>query len=272
MESLAELTGMSQDTLFGYLSQGLYAIGVLIIGLFVIRMITNALKKIFSIRRIDPTLTPFILSLVGWGLKALLVISVASMVGIETTSFVAVLGAAGLAIGLSLQGSLGNLAGGVMILIFRPFKNGDYIEAQGVEGVVDTIDVFATSMTTVDNKKIIIPNGPLSGGVIKNYTAESTRRVDLTIGVGYGDDLPKAIRVLQDMCHSDSRVLQNPEPAFVGVTDFGDNSVNLTVRAWTATENYWGVFFDLNAEMKAVLDKENISIPFPQRDVHIHNS
>ncbi len=244
------------------------AVLVLIIGLSVIRSVSHFLKTVLTGRKVDPTLTPFLVNIVGWGLKALLLISVASMVGVETTSFVALVGAAGLAIGLALQGSLANFSGGVLILIFRPFTTGDYIKAQGHEGVVETIDVFATILTTLDNIKVIIPNGPLAGGAIDNLTAKDIRRVDLSIGIGYQDDIRKAIKALYDMCHTDSRVLKDP-PVFVGVTDYGDSSINLTIRSWVKTPDYWAVFYALNAQIKYTLDENNITIPFPQRDVHI---
>ena len=248
----------------------LLAILVLIIGLSIIRSVTSVVSTLMTKRNIDPTLAPFIVNLISWGLKALLLISVASMVGIETTSFVAVLGAAGLAIGLALQGSLANFAGGVLILIFRPFVKGDYIKAQGFEGVVDTIDVFATVITTLDNKKVIIPNGPLAGGPIDNFTGRDIRRVDLSIGIGYQDDIRDAIKVLTEMCAKNDLVLKDPAP-MVGVTGYGDSSINLTIRPWCKKEHYWDVFFQLNEEIKYTLDANKISIPFPQRDVHIFN-
>lgn len=254
-----------------YGPQLLLAIAFLIVGLSMIKSVTKLTRSLMIKHEVDPTLTPFFVNLIGWGLKALLLISVASMVGIETTSFVAVLGAAGLAVGLALQGSLANFAGGVLILIFRPFTKGDYIEAQGVQGVVESIDVFATIITTVDNKKVILPNGPLAGGTIDNYTGHSKRRVDLSVGIGYNDDIRNACKVLQDMCSTSPKVINNPEAPFVGVTDYGDSSINLTIRAWTNTEDYWSVFFELNEKIKYTLDEHNISIPFPQRDIHVFN-
>ena len=246
------------------------ALIILVMGLSIIKSFTRFIRNTMEARKVDPTLAPFIVNLFSWGLKALLLISVASMVGVETTSFVAVLGAAGLAVGLALQGSLANFAGGVLILIFRPFVKGDYICAQGFQGSVDTIDVFATVVTTLDNRKVIIPNGPLAGGPIDNYTAMDIRRVDLTIGIGYNDDIRNAIKVLTAMCANHPKVLKDPAP-MVGVTDYGDSSINLTIRPWSKTSDYWDVFFDLNEQIKYVLDENKISIPFPQRDVHIYN-
>ena len=246
------------------------ALVVLVVGLWFVGKTTNLVRSVFEKRNIDPTLRPFLANLVSWLLKALLLISVASMVGIETTSFVAVIGAAGLAVGLALQGSLANFAGGVLILIFRPFSKGDYIVAQGDEGIVERIDVFATVINRLDNQRVILPNGPLAGGMIRNATGESTRRVDLSIGISYSDDIRKACQTLTQMCSNHPKVLKDPAP-FVGVTDYGDSSINLTVRPWCKTQDYWDVFFDLNEQMKYTLDEAGFSIPFPQRDVHIFN-
>lgn len=244
------------------------AIIVLIIGLSVIKSINNFLRHVFIKRELDPTLTPFIINLVSWIFKALLLVSVASMVGIETTSFVAMLGAAGLAVGLALQGSLSNLSGGVLILMFRPFKQGDTIEAQGQKGTVDTIDIFSTIVRTPDNKKIIIPNGPLVGGTITNYTSSTTRRVDLKIGIGYSDDVKKASQLLLNMCKNHPLVLAEPAP-FVGVDSYGDNSINLVIRPWSKTEDYSAVYYQLNEQIKEILDANKISIPGPQREIRI---
>ncbi len=248
----------------------LLAILVLFIGLSIIKSIVRFLNTIFVRRHIDPTLTPFILNVVGWVLKILLLISVASTIGVETTSFMALIGTAGLAIGLALQGSLANFAGGVLILIFRPFVKGDFIQAQGHEGFVQTIDIFATNITTLDNKKVVLPNGPLAGGTINNFTSQKTRRVDLTIGISYNSDIRTAIKVLTEMCSQHPDVHKDPEP-WVKVCTYGDSSINLVIRAWTNTENYWPVYFDLNEQIKYTLDENKISIPFPQRDVHIYN-
>ncbi|MCJ8275659.1 MAG: mechanosensitive ion channel [Bdellovibrionales bacterium] len=244
------------------------AILVLFIGLSVIKSVTKVISNILVSRNFDETLRPFLTNLVGWTLKVLLIISVASMVGVETTSFVATLGAATLAIGLALQGSLANFAGGVLILIFRPFQKGDYISCQGEEGIVEKIDVFATVIHTLDNRKVIVPNGPLAGGVIDNFTAENNRRVDLSIGIGYNDDIKQACQVLTEMCNKHPKVLKDPA-AFVGVEGYGDSSINLTIRPWCKTDDYWDVFFDLNEQIKYTLDEAKISIPFPQRDVHL---
>lgn len=271
MENIQAYTDKAIEMGMEYGPKFLLAIIVLFVGLSIIGSLTKLIKNIMIQRKVDETLIPFVTNLIGWGLKALLLISVASMVGVETTSFVAVVGAAGLAVGLALQGSLANFAGGVLILIFAPFKKGDYISAQGHEGIVDSIDVFATIIITLDNRKVIIPNGPLAGGSIDNYTGEGLRRVDLSIGIGYNDDIKNACAVLQDMCSKHQKVQSQPEPPFVGVTDYGDSSINLTIRSWCKTEDYWTVFFDLNKQIKYTLDENKISIPFPQRDVHLFN-
>ena len=219
--------------------------------------------------KIEESLKRFLLSLIGITFKALLLISVASMLGIATTSFIAVLGAAGLAVGLSLQGSLSNFAGGVLIILFKPFKVGDFIDAQGHNGSVDSIQVFNTILKTPDNKTIIIPNGNLSNGSITNYTMEDRRRVDMTFGIGYNDDIKKAKEVLHSLINADKRILTDPEPMVV-VSELGDSSVNFTVRVWANTSDYWGIFFDMQENVKLEFDKQKISIPFPQTDVHLY--
>jgi small conductance mechanosensitive channel len=219
----------------------------------------------------EPTLAQFLANLVSVGLKALLLISVASMVGIETTSFIAILGAAGLAVGLALQGSLANFAGGVLVLLFKPFKVGDFIDAQGVMGTVAEIQIFNTVIKTGDNKRIIVPNGSISNGIITNFSAEETRRVDFVFGIGYDDDIAKAKGVLERLFTSDERVFSDPAPLIV-VSSLGDSSVNITVRAWAKASDYWGVFFGMTELVKITFDQEGISIPYPQRDVHLHGN
>lgn len=241
----------------------------LVIGLWVIRLIVKVFDKTLTRAAVETSLHKFLLSLVGISLKTLLIISVISTLGVATTSFVAVLGAAGLAIGLALQGSLANFAGGVLILLFRPFKVGDFITAQGYSGTVNEIQVFQTILKTPDNKTIIIPNGGLSNGSVTNFSTEKTRRVDMVFGIGYADDLLKAKNLLTEMAKSDERVLATPEPLIV-VGELADSSVNFTVRLWTKSEDYWGVFFDMQERVKLQFDREGISIPFPQQDVHMH--
>jgi len=247
------------------------AIVVLIIGGWVIKGLTRAIGKMMDKSKMDESLKPFLKGLVGMLLKALLIISVLGMLGIEMTSFIAILGAIGLAIGLALSGTLQNFAGGVMILIFKPFKIGDLIEAQGYLGLVKEIQIFNTILTTLDNKTIIIPNGGLSTSSMTNYSTEEERRVDWTIGIAYGDDVDKARTVIKRLCDEDSRILKNPE-VFIQVSELADSSVNFTVRAWVKAPDYWGVFFDLNEKVYKTFGTEGLNIPFPQMDVHVHKN
>jgi len=267
-EKLQEFIDMGIEYAVLYLPKLVLAIIFLVVGLFVISKITKAVNKILNAKNIDLSLSNFLTSLIGWTLKALLFISVISMVGVATTSFVALIGAAGLAVGMALQGTLSNFAGGVMLMLFKPFKTGDFIVAQGEKGTVRTVDVFATHLNTLDNRRVILPNGPLASGPIVNVSAEDNRQVLLSVGIGYEDNIKTALDALTKMCHEHPKVLKTPE-SFVGVTDYGDSSINLTIRAWVGKENYWPVFFDLNKNIKPTLDKAGISIPFPQRDVHM---
>ncbi len=244
------------------------AIIVLIIGLWIIKIIMKNMKKVMEKRDMDESLKPFLLSMISILLKILLFISVLTMVGVQMTSFIAILGAAGLAVGLALSGTLQNFAGGVMILIFKPFKVGDFIEAQGYMGVVKEIQIFVTILTTPDNKTIIIPNGGLSTSSLTNFSAEFTRRVDWTFGIAYGDDFDKAKAMILDMLKGDKRILVDPEP-FIALGEMADSSVNITTRAWVKGEDYWGVFFDMNEKFYKSADKHGLSIPFPQLDVHL---
>lgn len=244
------------------------AIITLIIGLLVIRGVGKLLTISMERSKVDPTLIPFMSSLVSWMLKALLFISVASMVGIATTSFIAVLGAAGLAIGLALQGSLSNFAGGVLLMIFKPYKVGDLIESQGHLGVVKEVQIFNTIILSPQSKRIIIPNGAVSNGSIVNYTAEGKIRVDLIIGVSYGADIDQTKEVLMAVLQANDKVMKEPAP-FVGVSEMADSSVNFAVRPHCLPEHYWNVYFEVNEAVKKALDNNSISIPFPQRDVHL---
>lgn len=247
------------------------AIVVLIIGLSVVKYISKAFNKNLVKREVDESLRPFLTSMVSTLLKVMLVISVAGMVGIEMTSFVAILGAAGLAIGLALQGSLSNFAGGVLILILKPFKVGDFIEANGNAGVIREIQIFYTYMTTGQNQEIIIPNGSLSNNAVKNFSFHGTRRIDMTFGIGYTDSIDEAKKILNDIISSDERVLK--DPAFsIFIEALADSSVNFHVRAWSSNSEYWNIVNGLNEKVKKAFDAANIGIPFPQMDVHVHNS
>lgn len=247
----------------------LLALVTLIIGWSLIGLVMSILDKGLEKKGMEITLRGFLRNLGNTLLKAMLLISVASMVGIETTSFVAVIGAAGLAIGLALQGSLSNFAGGVLILIFKPYKIGDVIQAQGEIGCVKEIQIFTTQLLTPDNKRIIIPNGPLANGNITNFSAEENRRVDFVFGIGYNDDIDKARSVIRSIVDADERIHKDPEP-FIVVSELADSSVNFTVRVWAAGSDYWGIFFDTTEKVKKAFDSEGISIPYPQQDVHMH--
>ncbi len=248
----------------------LMAVLTLIIGLMVIKMIVGVASKLMKKRNVDESLRPFFTSMIGVALKICLIIAVVGMVGVETTSFVAILGAAGLAVGMALSGTLQNFAGGVMILIFKPFRVGDVIEAQGFTGGVNEIQIFNTILKTPDNKTIIIPNGGLSNSAMVNYTTEGQRRVDWTVGIGYGDSTEKAREVLMAMIKADSRILSEPAP-FIGVSELADSSVNFAVRCWVKTPDYWDVFFNMNEQVYNTFEKEGLNIPYPQMDVHVHN-
>lgn len=245
------------------------AIIVLILGFGIIKLLTSALNKGMTRSKVDESLKPFLIGLFSNILKVLLVISVVGMLGVEMTSFIAILGAAGLAVGMALSGTLQNFAGGVMILIFKPFKVGDVIDAQGYIGSVAEIQIFNTILKTPDNKTIIIPNGGLSTSSMTNFSTEPQRRVDWTFGIGYGDDAVKAKTVLKRLCDEDTRILKDPE-VFIAMSELADSSVNFVVRAWVESADYWGVFFDMNEKVYQVFAEEGLNIPYPQMDVHVH--
>ena len=243
------------------------ALLVLIIGLWIIKLIVKGLKKTLKGRDLDESLKGFVLSLLSWGLKALLIITVLGQLGVKTTSFVAIIGAAGLAVGLALQGSLANFAGGALILLFKPFKIGDLIQAQDAIGVVKEIQIFVTKLITPDNKEVIIPNGALSNGNITNFSSTGSLRVDLTVGISYADDIEKAKTVIMETLLSDPKVLKTPAPT-VAVGELADSSVNILVRPHATVDNYWDVYFNSLEKVKVALDNAGIEIPFPQRVVH----
>ncbi|MCK4530740.1 MAG: mechanosensitive ion channel [Candidatus Marinimicrobia bacterium] len=258
------------ETVALYGPKFLGGIAVLIIGGFVIKAINKSFIKILDKRKIDPSLAPFLKGIVSILLKVLLFISVMAMVGIEMISFTALIGAAGLAVGLALSGTLQNFAGGAMILIFKPFRVGDFIDAQGYMGTVSEIQIFNTHLKTVDNKTIIIPNGGLSTGSMTNFSVEPRRRVDWKFGIAYGDSADKAKEVIKGLCDADERILKDPE-VFIAISELGDSSVNFVVRAWVNAADYWGVFFAMNENIYNTFAKEGLNIPFPQMDVHVHN-
>lgn len=270
METISKFFEENTGLIIGYATDVLLALIVLIIGLYVIKKIVRGIKKTMTKKGFDPSLTPFLAGMLGATLKVLLALSILGMVGVEVTSFVAILGAAGLAVGLALSGTLQNFAGGVMILIFKPFKVGDVLEAQGFIGSVSEIQIFNTIMKSWDNKTIIIPNGGLSTGSMVNYSTESTRTVEWIFGIGYDDDIDKAREIINSVVYSDDRVID--KTPFINLNELGDSSVNFKVRAKVNSPDYWGVTFDMTERVKKAFDKEGITIPYPQRDVHIHNN
>lgn len=268
LDSMNSLWDNYSPLIVEYGTSLIYALIVLLIGLWIVKMITGSMKKMMLKSKMDDSLVPFLSSLVGTILKILVVISALGMLGIEMTSFIAILGAAGLAVGMALSGTLQNFAGGVMLLIFKPFKVGDFITAQGHSGVVKEIQIFNTIMNTPDNKIIIIPNGGLSTGSMTNFSMMETRRVDWTFGIAYGDDVDKAEAVLQKLIDADKRILKDPA-SFIAVSELADSSVNFVVRSWVNAADYWGVYFDMNKAVYKTFPKEGLNIPFPQMDVHL---
>ena len=244
-------------------------IAILGIGWFMSRFATRLTRNALTRNHVDATLVGFVSNLTYMSLMALVVVSALGQLGVNTTSFAAILGAAGLAVGFALQGSLGNFAAGVMLILFRPFKAGDFVEAGGVAGVVEDIQVFATIIRTGDNKEITVPNGGITASSIVNYSARGTRRVDLIFGIGYDDDLKHAKQVLHDIVAADPRILTDPAP-LIAVSELADSSVNFVVRPWVRSSDYWPVLYDLTESVKLEFDKQGISIPFPQTDVHVH--
>jgi small conductance mechanosensitive channel len=245
------------------------AIVIFVVGRWVARWLARLTERAMEKADADSTLIGFVRSIVYIALLTFVVMAAIAQLGIQTTSFIAVLGAAGFAIGLALQGSLGNFAAGVMMIIFRPFKAGDFVEAAGISGVVEEIKIFTTTLRTGDNKTIIVPNSNITSSIIVNYSAKPTRRVDLTVGVSYGDNLDKVREVISGIIAADDRVLVDPGPT-IAVSELADSSVNFAVRVWVNGSDYWPVFFDLNETIKKRFDEEGISIPFPQQDVHVH--
>jgi len=244
---------------------------VLFLGLWITKLITKGVAKSLAKSSIDQSLVPFLKSLTNIVLKALVIITVMGMIGIEMTSFVAIIGAAGLAVGLALSGTLQNFSGGVIILILKPFKIGDFIEAQGFSGTVKEISIFSTMLNTPDKKLVIIPNGPLSTGALINYSAEPLRRVDWTFGIAYGDDVEKFKKAINQFISEDERILKDPA-GFIGLSELADSSVNFTVRVWVDSPDYWGVFFDMNEKVYTKFPDYDLNIPFPQMDVHVQNN
>jgi small conductance mechanosensitive channel len=245
------------------------AIAIFFIGKILIKMILGLFRKILNRSNMDQMLVDFVLSITNAILFLVVIVAALDRLGVDTTSLIAIVGAAGLAIGLSLQDSLKNFAAGVMLLLFKPFKEGDFIEAAGVSGIVEKISIFNSMMRTVDNRSIIVPNGSIYGGVIINYSAKDTRRVDMVFGIGYEADLRKAKQLLADIIAEDDRILKDPETV-IAVSELADSSVNFIVRPWVNSADYWVVLWDTTEKVKLRFDEAGISIPFPQMDVHLH--
>lgn len=247
------------------------AIAVLVIGMMIVKRVSKMFGKLLKKKDFDESLQGFLISMVSITLKILVFLTALSQLGIEMTSFVAIIGAAGLAVGMAFSGTLGNFAGGIMILIFRPYKVGDYIIAQGEEGTVQEIQIFNTILLTLDQKKVILPNGAVANGTMTNVTHQKTRRVDFTVGIAYGDDYDKAKNVLERFVKDDDKIIQDADN-FIGLAELADSSVNITVRVWCKLEDYWDVYFKMNERIYKEFGQEGLNIPFPQMDVHVHNS
>lgn len=267
--STEELTSMVIKWVLNLSARVLIALAIFFIGRWIIRYLRKLLRRMMERRAVEASLKSFLLNLVSITLTLFLIIVIIGILGIDTTSFVAIFASAGLAIGMALSGTLQNFAGGVMILIFKPFRVGDFIEAQGQTGTVKEIQLFNTVINTTDNKTIMIPNGGISTGIINNYSKESLRRVEWTFGIGYGDDYDMAKATIASMLDQDERVLKDPA-YFIALSSLGDSSVNIVVRAWTSTGDFWNVFFDMNEKVYKQFPIVGLNIPYPQMDVHLH--
>jgi small conductance mechanosensitive channel len=268
VDQVSQLWTQVQDVVAVWGLKVIAALAIFIIGRWIAMMVRRGVRSMMEKSGADPIIIGFVASIAYIGLLAFVVIAALGQLGIQTTSFIAILGAAGLAVGLALQGSLANFAAGFLMIIFRPFKVGDFIEGAGVAGVVEAIQIFTTTLKTGDNKTIIIPNAKLAGDNITNYSAKETRRVDMTVGVAYDANLSKVKNVLIDIIGKESRIHSDPAPQ-VAVAELADSSVNFVVRVWTNTADYWGVKFDITETIKNRFDEEGIGIPYPQHDIHI---
>jgi small conductance mechanosensitive channel len=244
------------------------ALAIFIVGKFIVKIITKVITRLLQKSGMDSILVNFITSILRTILLLFVVIAAMDQLGVNTTSLVALLGAAGLAVGLALQGSLQNFAAGVMLIVFRPFKSGDFIEAGGVSGVVEKISIFSTTMRTGDNREVIVPNGAIYGGVITNFSARDTRRIDMVIGIGYDSEIKLARDTMSEIIDADNRILKDPQ-TLIAVSELADSSVNFVVRPWVKSADYWAVKFDLNEKIKLAFDEKGISIPYPQMDIHM---
>jgi small conductance mechanosensitive channel len=269
MENAEAMIAQIQELVAVYGLKVLAALAILFFGRIVARWMRRIAVKMMTKGKTDPIIIGFVGSIIYVALMAFVILAALGQIGIQTTSFIAILGAAGLAIGLALQGSLANFAAGFLLIMFRPFKVGDFIEGAGVSGIVEEIQIFTTTMRTGDNKTVIVPNSKLLGDNIVNYSAKQTRRVDLTVGVSYDADLAKVKEILADIAAKDERVKADPAP-MIAVSELADNSVNLVMRLWTNTADYWDVYFDTTEAVKLRMDEAGIGIPYPQRDVHLY--
>jgi small conductance mechanosensitive channel len=269
MEKVEQIIAKMQELLALYGLQVIAAAVIMIVGWLGAKIARAVIRRMLKKARFDDTLAAFVSNLGYAAVMVFAVIAALGKLGVQTTSFVAIIGAAGLAVGLALQGSLANFAAGVLMIIFKPFKVGDFIDGGGVSGVVEEVGIFATELRSPDNKKIIVPNAKMTGDSIVNYTAKEVRRVDVVASVSYQDNLDKVKKVLEGILAGDARILKDPAPT-IGVLELGASSVNLAVRPWVKTPDYWDVFFSIQENIKKQFDAEGISIPFPQQDVHLH--
>jgi len=263
--------GIDSSTVVGFGKNLIIALLIFYVGRIAIGLAVRGLRKMLQKNDVDKTLETFVCNLVRMALLIVVIIAAIGALGIQTTSFIAIFGAAGLAVGLALQGSLSNFAAGVLIVLFRPYKVGDFIEGAGISGVVEQVQILTTVLKTGDNKQVIVPNSQIMDSVITNYSANDTRRVDMVVGVSYDDDLDKVRSTIQELVAADERILDEPE-CTIAVSALADSSVNFVVRPWVKTADYWGVMFDLTEAIKKRFDKEGISFPFPQQDVHLYKA
>lgn len=247
------------------------AIVIFVVGRIVAKIVSNGIRKLMHAQKVDKILETFVCNLSYWTLMIFVIIAAINQLGVQTTSLIAIMGAAGLAIGLALQGSLANFAAGVLIVLFRPYRVGDFVEAAGVSGVIVQVQILTTVLKTGDNKQVVVPNAQIMSSIITNYSANATRRVDMVIGVSYDDDLDKVRAAIKDLIEADDRILKEPE-CLIAVAELADSSVNFNVRPWVKTADYWGVKFDFTEAVKKRFDKEGISFPFPQQDVHLYQN
>ncbi len=266
---MEDLIGKLKELAILYGLQILAALAIFIIGRWIAKGLRSVFRRLLQRAEVEPTISSFVSNFAYYGLLVFVILAALSRLGIQTASIIAVIGAAGLAVGLALQGSLANFAAGLLIILFRPFQVGHYVEAAGVSGTVEEINIFTTHLKTPDNKAVIVPNSKITSDNIVNYSAKETRRVDLVFGVGYEDDVAKVREILQQVIEADDRIFKDPEP-FIVVNELGASSVDFAVKVWTNTDDYWSVYFDLKEKVKLAFDDNGITIPFPQRDVHVY--